>query len=152
MGPTTLKAEWSTVLGETGHKFVEMEHGEECLEMSSATTLQTVSCCSPFTIYTMIFRPHSCSLFPDQRTGTVIYLGAVVTSGYYSAEELPMSFVNISTRVRCKPRAMFNSCVGEPHDQGSGCGNSFASAACPGKRFGVQYRYKYNHATYVQIL
>ena len=45
VGPMTMKAEWSTVLGGAGHKCVEMEdgHSHECREVLYAMTYQAVS-------------------------------------------------------------------------------------------------------------
>ena len=66
---------------------------------------------------------------------TVVYLEPVVRSGYYSTEDVPTDFVNVSLSSRCNPaQQMFSSCVGEVNDRQDQCDNVFASIACPGKQ------------------
>ena len=66
---------------------------------------------------------------------TVPYIDSVVKSGYYSAEDVPTNFINITlSSSQCNPRQTFSSCVGEVNDRQDQCDEVFASAACPGKQ------------------
>lgn len=96
--------------------------------MLSAITLQTV--CHFFAWYKQCCTANCLS--PDKRIG--FYLEARVSSGYYSAKDIAMDFVNV-VHNKCIPRGNLSSCVSKVQNQG--CENQFASAACPGRHHAI---------------